>query len=63
MVIAVLYFKISDHPSPDRKTVNISISVTDKPTKPVNRIDYKGLTKICNPPHMIERGDEGVIGI
>lgn len=30
---------------------------------PVIRIDYKELTEVCNPPHMIERGDEGDIGI
>jgi len=59
----VLYFKISDRPVPDNKTVNTSENSALKYKRPVSRIDYSELTRVCNPPHMIERGDEGDIGI
>lgn len=59
----MLYFKISDRPVPDNKTVNTSQNSAHKYKRTVSRIDYNELTKVCNPPHMIERGDEGDIGI
>lgn len=63
LTISVLYFKISDRPVPDNKTVNKSENPAQKNKRTVSRIDYNKLTKVCNPPHMIERGDEGDIGI
>lgn len=42
--------------------MNVSDDVAHKYGKAVNRTDYKGLAKVCNPPQMIERGDEGNIG-
>jgi len=59
----VLYFKISDRPAPDNKTINTSENSAHKYKRTVSRINYSDLTKVCNPPHMIERGDEGDIGI
>lgn len=59
----VLYFKISDRPAPDNKTVNISENFALKYKRTVSRIDYNELTRVCNPPHMIKHGDEGDIGL
>lgn len=59
----MLYFKISDWPIFDQKTINMSENDAFKYNKPVTRFDYEHLTKICNPPNIIERGDEGNIGI
>jgi len=63
ITVSVLYFKISDRPVPDNKTVNISENFALKYKRTVSRIDYNELTRVCNPPHMIKRGDEGDIGI
>ncbi|CAI6367027.1 unnamed protein product [Macrosiphum euphorbiae] len=63
ILFPVLYFKISDRPVPDNKTVNTSENSAHKYKRTVSRIDYNELTKVCNPPHMIERGDEGDIGL
>jgi len=63
LTVLVLYFKISDRPVPDNKTVNTSENSAQKYKITVSRIDYSELTKVCNPPHIIERGDEGDIGI
>jgi len=63
LTISVLYFKISDRPVPENKTVNTSENSVHKNKRTVSRINYNELTKVCNPPHMIEHGDEGDIGI
>lgn len=62
-IILVLYYKISDWPAFDRKIRNMSENNAFKYSKPVTRVDYQHLTKICNPPDIIEHGDEGNIGI
>lgn len=43
--------------------MNMSENIAYKYSKPVTMINYKELTKVCNPSHMIEPGDEGDIGI
>jgi len=63
LTVSVLYFKISDRPVPDNKTINTSENSVHKYKRTVSRVNYNDLTKVCNPPHMIERGDEGHIGI
>lgn len=60
--VAALYFKISERPVPDRKTVNVSDDIPNKYGNVVNKIDYEELTRVCNPLQTIECGDEGNIG-
>jgi len=63
LTVSVLYFKISDRPVPDNKTVHTSENSAHKYKRPVSRIDFNEITRVCNPPNIIEYGDEGDIGI